>query len=1055
MKIISLSLNRPVTVAMVFLLIIITGIISFIRLPITFLPELGYPRLTIITNFANSSPEEVENLISIPIEESVSTLKSIISVTSISREDVSIVTLKYNWGTDMAYASLDLREKLDNIRYLLPDDAERPNIAKLDPNEEPIMYISLTSKQSDQISQIQKLAENLVKRRLQQLEGVASADIIGNLEEEIQIWLDEDKLGSLGLNLEVIKDRIISSNFNIPGGTIREGHYKFNLNITGEFQNLQDIRNTPIIFSQMGNVITLSDIAEVKGGYKQENNINRLNGKRTIGVLIRKEADSNTVSVCNTVKKNLNRLQQEYPFVDFAIPVDQSLFIKESILSVLEAILIGGFLAFIVLFFFLNDLKSPFHIALAIPIAILTSFILMYFSKISLNIISLSGLALGVGMLVDNSIVVSESVFRRKKEGKSWFDAALEGTKEVGLAITASTLTTLAVFLPILYVKGIAASLFKQQALTVTYSLLASLLVSVTLLPLLASLRKVKTVRKKKPGKLFPVILNYLGYPFRIIGMIAVKIVGKIFYYPVKFLLIGQNKFEEFLQSVSKLHIRMLRNAIEQRKKYLIVFITIFLLTVLVIVFIDREFFPEFDQNSFTILLKLEPGTPLSRSDQMVTKVEKLLAEDKRIKSYFTSVGKSTDDLLSYYLEKSSSENLAEIKVNIFSRYSSNKVVSDYRQNLKKIPAVITFKQSDNFLVSILEFEEPGLSVSIFGEDLTEMRTVATRIKQALEAEQRFYNLKTDFELEKPQVRLWLDREAMTLYEISAKTVSDYIEAYITGDQVSDFHRFDDKIDISLYSGDKVDLNSLLDHQINTGNRAVPLRVLVNADLSRTLEEIRRIDQMRVFTLSFRYRGRLSVAINKLANIVEQLDKRSSGFPVKIGGINKEISGSLKSLIMALFFAVILVYMILASQFESLKLPLIIMFVAPMGVIGVTLALLITGTSVSVMSTLGMIILSGIIVNDAILLVDYAKHLRAKGFSAKEAITKAASVRLRPILMTTFTTVLGLLPLAIGIGSGSELQSAMAISVIGGIIVATMLTLIFIPLLYVIVEREN
>ena len=1039
---------------MIYFLIIITGIISFSRLPINFLPDIGYPQLTIITIYENSSPQEVETLISQPIEEVVSTLKGVRKVTSISRNDVSIVTIKYNWGTDMSYASLSLREKLDNIRYSLPEEVERPNIAHLDPSEDPIMYIALTSNITEDIIQIQSIAENLIKRRLQQLEGVASADIIGDLEEEIQIILDEDKINSLGLTLEQIKNKIHYSNRNISGGTIKEGHYRYNLKIVGEFQSVEDIKKTPVAYGDDGSIILLKDVADVFSGYKDEKSITRLNSHRSLGILIRKEANSNTVKVCSIVRRALKQLKEDYPEIEFEIPVDQSIFIKESIKSVLEAIIIGGILAFLVLFLFLRDFKSPFHISFVIPISILTTFILMYFNKITLNIISLSGLALGVGMLVDNSIVVSESIFRHRSNGENWEKAALIGTKEVAMPITASTLTTLAVFLPILYVKGIASTLFRQQALTVTFSLLSSLFVSLTMLPLLASLRgkikknKIKKKHRKFISSLYKVI-RIIFYPFLLvvrIYRIAIKYIRRILASSIQWFHI---KYDHF----SKLYTNLLELALIHRFLSIMIFILLFLLSLGILSTLDRQFFPDFEQLSFTIHLKLDAGTPLGKTDQIVHLVEERLKTDPRIESYFTSVGKSTEDKLSYYMEETSSENLAEIKVNLKRNYKTTTVIENYQELLKKIPASISFQKGDNILVSLLEFEEPGLSVVIQGENLIEMKKRAQDIKEKISSNSIFENIRTDFETEAPMVRFEINRENAALYDIPINQITRFVRTIISGDKVSEFRQFDNKIDITLKLRKDINLVQLLDRHLNWQNKRIPLRALVNETYIRTFEEIKRAGQNRKFTISTSYNGKIKEAIANLEKILEELPSDDKKIRFSIEGINMEISRSLRSLMYALIFAVMLVYMILASQFESLKLPFIVMFVAPMGVIGVSFALIISGTSISVMSTLGMIVLSGIIVNDAILLVDYVNKLRKKGQGVFEAVKNAAQIRLRPILITTFTTVLGLLPLAIGIGSGAELQSAMAIAVIGGMLASTFLTLILIPVLYTLFER--
>jgi len=1039
---------------MFYLLIIITGIISFVRLPIEFLPEVGYPQLTVITIYENSSPQEVETLISQPIEEVVSTLKGVRKVSSISRNDVSIVTIKFNWGTEMSYASLSLREKMDNIRYSLPEEAERPNIAHLDPSEEPVMYIALTSNKTDDIIQIQNIAENLIKRRLQQLEGVASADIIGDMEEEIQIILAEDKINSLGLSLDQIKNQIYYSNFNIAGGTIKEGHYRYNLKIVGEFQSIQDIEKTPVSYGKDGSIILLKDVAEIKFGYKEEKSITRLNSHRSLGVLIRKEANSNTVKVCSTLRKSLEQLRKEYPAIRFEIPVDQSVFIRESIKSVLEAIIIGGLLAFLVLFFFLRDLKSPFNISFVIPIAILMTFILMYFNKITLNIISLSGLALGVGMLVDNSIVVSENIFRHRSKGESWKRAAFIGTKEVGMPITASTLTTLAVFLPILYVKGIASTLFREQALTVSFSLLSSLLVSLTMLPLLASLRERKQKNKtiKQHRKFTKAIIKTIKIIFSPLLFLK-KILKMIFNNIRKFLYSILEWFHHKYEIFAELYFKLLNYSLTHRTLSILIFIFLFLSSLGILSTLDREFFPDFEQSSFTILLKSDAGTPLEKTDQIVSMVEEYLKNDSRIENFFTSVGKSTEDKLSYYLEKTSSENLAEIKINLKPKNKTADVIEDFRKLLKQIPAAISFQKGENILVSLLEFEEPGLSVVIKGEDLEKMKLKALEIKKQINSDPVFKNIRTDFETEAPMIRLEVNRENAALYDIPINQISRFIRTNISGEKISDFRQFDNKIDITLKMNKDMNLTQLLDQHLNWQNKKIPLRTLVNEKYVRTFEEIKRADQYRKFTISTSYKGKLKDALLKLEKIIEKTPSEDKKINLSVEGINIEISHSLRSLMYALLFAIVLVYMILASQFESLKLPFIVMFVVPMGVIGVSFALIISGTSISVMSTLGMIVLSGIIVNDAILLIDYVNRLRKEGQGVFEAVKAGAQTRLRPILITTFTTVLGLLPLAIGIGSGAELQSAMAIAVIGGMLASTFLTLILIPVLYTFFEK--
>ena len=1069
MKIIKLSLNRPVTVLMFYLLIIMAGIISFKKLPIEFLPDIGYPKLTIITNYEDSTPEEVEELITIPIEEVVSTLKGTKEVSSISRDEVSVITVKYNWGTDMSYASLDLREKLDNIKHTLPEDADRPNIARLDPSEEPIMYLAVYSKNTQDIIKIQEIAENLIKRRLQQLEGVAAADIIGNREKEIEIVIDEKKVNALGLQLKDIGQSINYANLSNPSGKIKEGQYKYNIKIVGEFRTIEDVGMTPVAYTKNRGAILLKDISEINSTFKKEDNITRLNSNRSLGILVRKESDANTVEVCSTVKESLDILKSNYPRMNFHIALDHSDFIKESIYGVLEAIIIGGFLAFIILFFFLRDFRSPIFIALVIPVAILTAFILMFFSNISLNIISLSGLALGVGMLVDNSIVVSENIFRHKNLNKNWKKAAYDGTKEVGLAITASTLTTLAVFVPIVYVKGITASLFREQALTVTFSLLASLLVSITMLPLLSSLRmkskknKLKTKKNQQTGRVKRLLYKFLkiiAFPFIKLFRFIFFVFKMILYPAFKLFSFALNqfhrltiKFQNKFEKIRSSYEYFLRYVLKNKIKVIFVFILALIISFVILINLDLKFFPDFEQNNFTVQIKTEPGSPLRNSANVVDLIEKKLSLDKRISSFFSSIGKSTEDKLSYYLEDTSTENLAEIKINIHSNYSTNNVIQDLRANTENLPAVITFKKGSNALLSFLEFEDSGLMVNIFGENSQKMKKYGLNIKDSIQKNKDiFYDLKTDFETEAPMIKLKIKRDALSQYSISIGDISRLLATYISGDKISDFHQFNEKFDITLKIKKDLNLEELLDKHIITNNSRIPLRAVVEYEYLQKPEEIKRKNQIRKLSIVTKYEGRTVNAVDKLEEIIQPYRNNDDKIQLEISGVNKEIKQSLKSLVLALCFAVLLVYAILASQFESLKLPFIIMFVAPMGLIGVALILLITGVTINVMSTLGMIILTGIIVNDAILLVDYTNQLIKKDIPLNEAVVKAAKTRLRPILMTTFTTVFGLLPLAFGLGSGAELQSAMAVSVIGGMLAATFLTLVLTPILFEIIE---
>lgn len=1006
-QIIKLAIERPISTLMFFILMVIVGAVAFQRLPIDFLPEQGYPKLTVITSYPNSTPTDVEKLITTPIEESVSTLANIKSVTSTSREAISIVTLNYEWGTAMGYASLDLREKLDNVLYQLPEGAGRSNIIHLDPADEPIMQLAVYSEQVDSFL-LQQAAENHIKNRLQQIDGVAQAEIIGTLEREIQIKVDEDKVISLGLNVNTISQIIASSSYNFSGGRIQENHNLYNVKINALYSGVEDIENTLITTLKHGRRIYVKDIAEVVDTFKDESNLTFYNGVSALGILIRKESQSNTIEVAKSVKLELERLREEFPAVELIVISDQATFIEESIKSVLEAIVYGGLLAFIVLFLFLGGFRNPLNISIAIPISLMITFILMYFSKISLNIISLSGLALGVGMLVDNSIIVSENIFRTTAS-KCKRENAYQGTQEVSLAIMASTLTTLAVFLPLLFIKGLAASLFKQQALTVSFSLLASLLVSVTFLPMLASLGKRPKQQKQK-------------------------------------------RMQRSFDRLTSRYLQLLKACLKRRALVLSLFILIFIGSVVSLFYIPKSFFPELSQNQFSALITCPAGTSLEQTRQVAFSVDEMLQQVAGYESSFITVGKSSEDKLTYFLNDASKQNIAEVIINLKQGYDHKQAISNLDSNIVGYDVNIIYKAGEDYLSSLFENEGSELKLIFKGEETNRVIEFAKWAKAEVSKEESFYNIQADFENQAPLIRLKLNREVANRYGFDLKMIANYISTNLNGVVVSSFEENNLDYDINLVLDQELSLSNLEHKKIRNKHHSVMLKDLFTTELTAEQEEIRKSSQVPQLEVTFAYSGKLESALKRLQPILQ-----SSPDKVKtsIEGVNQEIEESMNSLLLALISAIILIYMILASQFESLKLPLIIMFVVPMGIIGVALALLLTGTTINVMSTLGMLILSGIIVNDAILLVDFTNRNRLLGMEPEESVVMAAEYRFRPIIMTTLTTALGLTPLAIGVGSGAELQSSMAISLMGGILMATLLTLIIIPILYTYIERRS
>jgi HAE1 family hydrophobic/amphiphilic exporter-1 len=985
---------------------VIVGFISFQRLPIDFLPEQGYPKLTVITNYPNSTPADVEKMVTRPIEESVSTLSKVNSVSSISREGISIVTINYDWGTDMGYASLDLREKLDNVVYQLPQQAERSNIIHLDPADQAIMQLAIYSENTDSFL-LQQAAENHLKNRLQQLDGVAQAEVIGTVEREIQIKFDEARLISLGLDVNTVSKIISASSYNFSGGRIKENHNLFYVKINAMYNGAEDIKNTLVTSLKNGRHIYVKDIAQVTDTFKDRTNLTYYNGLPALGIMIRKESQSNTIEVSKLVNAELEKLRSEFEDIKIIVISDQAIFIQDSINSVLEAIIYGGLLAFLVLFLFLGGWRNPLNISIAIPISIMITFILMYFSKISLNIISLSGLALGIGMLVDNSIVVSENIFRHSSTDSNKINA-FKGTKEVSLAITASTLTTLAVFLPLLFIKGLASSLFKQQALTVTFSLVASLLVSITFLPMLASLGESK---KKKTMKV-----------------------------------------QKGFARITCLYLGLLENCLKRRALVLALFIILFIASLTSFFFIPKSFFPDISQDQLSAVITCPPGTSLEQTKEVAFNVDQMMQRVDGYKDSFITVGKSSEDKLTYFLNDASKENIAEVVVNLLPGYGHKEVIPQLDSKLIPYDVNIIFKAGEDYLSSLFESEGRQLKLIFKGEELGNMLEYAKWAKASISKEASFSNIQADFEIESPLIRLRLNREVANRYGLSLDMLADYISTNLNGLVVSSFEENNLDYDVKVFLDKDITISGLEEKMITQGQHTIKLKDLFTTQITSNQEEIKKESQIPQLEISFDYSGKLESALKTIQPLITN---SPDNMQVSIEGVNQEIDNSLKSLMIALISAIILIYMILASQFESLKLPFIIMFVVPMGIIGVALALIITGTTINIMSTLGILVLSGIIVNDAILLVDFSNHNRMAGMNPYDSVITAAKYRFRPIIMTTITTVLGLLPLAIGIGSGAELQSSMAIALVGGMLIATLLTLIIIPILYTIIERRN
>ncbi|NNF15059.1 MAG: efflux RND transporter permease subunit [Gemmatimonadetes bacterium] len=1096
MSIPALSTRRPVAVWMLFFAIVLLGVISYVRLPIDLLPDVSYPRLVIYTIYEEVAPEEVERRITEPIEAEAAAVPGVERVTSVSRYGVSLVTLRFAWGTDMDFAMLNVRERMDNARDALPETVARPTILRVDPESEPVMTLSVSG--GGDLWQTKELSETVFRRRLEQLDGVAQAAVTGGLDREIRVEVDPTRLEAYDLTIEEISEALDRANVSAPGGTILQGRYRYPLRTLGEFTTVEEIgevvvaRRTPGSGGAGGGgsggsgsgseasgggasggvtVIRLRDVGRVVDGFAERETVARYAGEESVGILVFKESGANTVRVSDAVQEVLDQLMAEYPAMTIDVADDQAGFIADSISNVVQALVFGGLLAFLVLFLFLRDTRYPFAIALAIPISVVGTFALMEAAGVSLNIMSLGGLALGVGMLVDNSIVVLENIFRHREElGADPLSAAAAGAEEVQSAITASTLTTISVFGPIIYVEGVAGELFKDLSLAVAFSLLASLLVALTLLPSLAARFGADGVARAQRGeervegpeggwrRLAWRVRWVATAPLR-----GVTAAGRLGGELVRFwgrevggaigrmARPGLDAFDRRFAVFARQYHSALEWALDRSAMVLAVSAVALAATVLLGVALPRDLLPDVDQGAFTISLELEEGTSLAATDDAARAIERAVLDDPDVETVFASVGR---DVRAYSQgEDASGLHTATFQVRVRSGASTDLVAGRVRELASRFPAGALAVETGQAtaLGAMLGGAEADVSVRVRGEDLEAVYRYAQQVSERVAAVESAANVRIGTEQGQPQIQIEIDRAACAAYGVDPRVVAETVDRAMRGDVATEFVDFDRKIDVVVRYPDNMRYSRATLEGLRV--QGIPIRELVVVRDALAPAEVRREDQSRMVPVY------ADVVSGGLAQAIEEIETTLATLPPtadvrwEVGGENEEMRRSFRDLAFAFGLALILVYMILAAQFESFVHPFTILMSVPLALVGAVLALLLTGQGLNTMSLIGAVILVGIVVNDAIVKVDFINQARRQGRELREAILEAGRVRLRPIVMTTVTTVLGLLPMALGIGRGSDLRAPLAIAVIGGLLVATALTLIIVPVVYQTVER--
>ncbi len=1002
------SVSRPVTFFMVYIAVLAIGLVSALNLGTDIYPDISFPTVTVVTTYEGVSSEDIETLVTRPVEETVAAIEDVDEVTSYSREGMSLVMITFKWGKDMDVASMDVRERVDFVKPFLPDDAEEPFVFKFSTEQMPILFLAVTGDYS--LSELRKVVEDQVEPRIERIQGIASVFTQGGRDREIHVYGDDEKLEAYGLTINDLTLALRMENVRIPGGSIKQGRTDFLVRTSGEFASVDDIRNV-VVTRYSGAPVFMKDVARVEDAFADEAEIIRFNGRPGIMVVLQKQSTANTVEVSDRVKAQLPSIEEALG-VKFVPIMDSARYINRSIGNLRTVALQGAVLAIIVLFLFLRNVPSTLIVATSIPVSVIATFIVMNATDVTLNMISMGGLTLGIGMLVDSSIVVLENIYRHRERGLTRKEAAVYGTAEVATPITASVLTTVAVFFPVIFVPGIAGILFRDMALTVTFALICSLFVALTLIPLLAS--KILTVGRKVRDKARE---------------------GRIM----------------------RTYERALRWSLGHKRITLGAAFVIFVLSVSLIRFVGVEFTPASEPGEFNITVELPVGSRLELTEQATAEVERIIMRDvPELEAIFTRVGQGSGFGAFFGGQGSHSASIYFQAVPLEERDRSDEEIRfALSKPISRVPGADVYFATDAF--SEMMFGGARLKVEIYGHDLDIGRRLALEVKEIMESVPGTMDVRVSRAEGKPEIRIAIDRERAAYFGLNVSTIASAIQTGVMGEVAGQFREQGDEYNIRVrLPGDRREaLADIMDILVpSPQGYSVPLGSVASMEYTTGPVEIERKAQRRLINVTGNLTGE-----RDLGSVVGDIRERIAGvqaprdFIVQIAGEAEDIAESFRWLGLALLGAVILVYMVMASQFESLRHPFIIMFSLPLSFIGVAWMLFLTGTTLSINSFTGVIVLAGIVVNNAILLVDYTNLLRARGSEIEEAVVTAAKTRARPILMTAVTTILAMTPMALGLGEGGELNAPLARSVVGGLSTSTLLTLIVIPVVYMSFEK--
>jgi HAE1 family hydrophobic/amphiphilic exporter-1 len=1019
-KLPKVAVQRPVTFLMIAIIIIGFGLFGLSKLRLNLYPDVSFPTITIYTTYEGVAPEDIETLITRPLEEGVGSTSGVLRVRSLSSQGASVVKLYFDWGTDLYIAESDVRKKLDGVRRSVPQDAEQPIIFTYDPNQEPVVVLTLTSN-TRSARDLRTLSTQIVEQRLERIPGVASAETSGGLERQINVWIRNEALRAFNLDIGSVANRLRAENVQIPAGELTEGRIVYSLRTIGEFKDINQIRNT-VIGTSEGNPIRLMDVAEVLDDVAQPIGNVRVNGDDGVVINIYKQSESNVVTTADEILKNLERIKLSLPQdVSINVLTNRAEFIKLSINNLYVTGLQAILLVVAVLLFFLGSWRTALIVAISIPVSVISTFSIMDWADLSLNVISLSGLTLAVGMVVDNAVVVLENIFRfRDEEKASPMVASIKGAQEVAIPVMMSTLTTLVVFLPILFVPGIAGFLFRDLALTISFALIMSTFIALSLIPVLSS-RLLKgtdlQVKASKPGKI-------------------------------------ASSVAAFLDRVDASYSRQLTAVLKRKWLAFGAAVGFFLLTLPIFSFLGGEFFPPVDESAFVVSVEREPGVNVFELGRTIQTVESIIKE--RVPEARLIVSDYGDKVGVEGAEKPGGfSGLVRVELVPTSERdrSQFEITADLLNALESVPGA---EIKEEVINPLSPDGESGLVINIYGYDQSKKKELSDVIKERIADVPGIASVFSSSDVGRPELRIIMDRERISRNNMNTQQIANAVGNAVKGSLATTFvdQGIEYSVMVQLHPDEKTNSEALENIQVRTPDGTwMPLNNLARVERFDGPSNILRINQERITEIKADL-GTLDLrsATEQATKILDAIEW-PDGYRYEIGGSAEEQADSFSYLLFAFMIAAILTYMVMASQFESFSEPFIIIATIPLALSGVLIILLVTGTPISVTSMVGLILLTGIVVNNGIVMIDYIKILQVRGLDRFEAIVQGATRRLRPILMTALTTILSMVPLALELGAGSETWSPMARTVIGGLTMSTFLMLFVVPSLYLILNE--